>query len=157
MTEASGRQSRQEEVRTERRRRDDATLDGSQALKLSVPPEIQARLTEQGREWRWANDDGNRIYRLTKLDDWDVVEGVEPQPVIIDKVKGTTCKAILLSKPTQFIREDRAKKDAARRETEKAMLEGRVPNAGPGPVSRPDNLYVPPGNKIERGNQVISP
>lgn len=155
MTEASGRKERQEEMRIVRRRRDDATLDGSQALKLAVPSEIQKKLTEQGREWRWANDVGNRIHRLTVLDDWDKVEGIEPREVVIDKKDGVTCKAILLSKPAEFIREDRAKKDAGRRETEQAMLEGRVPNAGPMPASRPDNVYVPSGNKIERGNQVI--
>lgn len=157
MTEARERQGRLEEVRTERRRRDDATLDGSQALKLAVPIEIQTKLTEQGREWRWANDDGNRIHRLTVLDDWDKVEGVEPREVLLDKAKGITCKAYLLSKPKDFTDEDRRKKDAVRRGTEKAMLEGAVPNAGDVPATRPDNLYVDKANKIERGNQIISP
>lgn len=155
MTGERERQGRLEEVRQERRRRDDATLDGGQALKMAVPPEVERQLTEQGRQWRWANDDGNRIHRLTVLDDWDVVEGVPPRPVIIDRAKGTVVNAILLSKPKDFIREDRAKKDVMRRDTERAMLEGRVPNTGPVPASRPDNVYVPSGNKIERGNQII--
>ncbi len=155
MTDNRGRQGRQEEVRTERRRRDDATLDGSQALKLAVPREIQEKLTAQGREWRWANDDGNRIQRLTVDDDWDKVDEVEPREVIIDRGKGITCKAYLLSKPKAFSDEDRQKKDFGRRATEKAMLEGAVPNAATGQSSRPDNVYVPSGNKIERGNQVI--
>lgn len=155
MTNAGERGSRKEEVRQERRRRDDATIDGSQALKLAVPPEIERKLTEQGRTWRWANDVGNRMELLTKFDDWDRVEGVEPREVVIDKAKGETAKAYLLSKPKDFMEEDRRKKDAKRRETEQAMLEGHVPNAGTNPASRPDNVYVPPGNKIERGNQII--
>jgi hypothetical protein len=155
MSEARGRDSRQEELRTERRRRDDATIDGGQALKLAVPLDIQAKLTEQGREWRWANDDGNRIHRLTVLDDWDKVEGVTPVEVVVDRAKGLTAKAYLLSKPKEFIAEDRHKRDAARMSTEQAMVEGKVPNAGDQPASRPDNVYVPPGNKIERGNQII--
>ena len=155
MTNPEGRVSRKEEVRTERRRRDDATIDGSQALNLAVSPEIQRKLTAQGRTWRWVNDVGTRIKQLTEDDDWDRVEGVEPREVVIDKAKGATVKTYLLSKPVEFIREDRAKRDAARRETEKAMLEGQVPNAGTAPASRPDNVYVPPGNKIERGNQII--
>lgn len=159
MTEASGRQSRQEEVRTERRRRDDATLDAGQALKMAIPQEIERKLTEQGRQWRWANDEGNRIHRLTVLDDWDKVEGVDPREVIISRKGGViqTAKAFLLSKPNDFIDEDRRKKDATRSATETALLGGNVPNAGTAPASRPDNVYVPSGNKIERANQVISP
>lgn len=155
MNEPRGRTERREEVRQERRRRDDATIDGSQALKLAVPPEVQRKLTEQGRTWRWANDDGNRIQRLTQFDDWDKVEGVEPRTVVIDKAKGTTCQAFLLSKRKDFVEDDRRKADARRREAEDAMLKGAVPNAGPNPATRPDNIYVPDGNKIERGNQVI--
>lgn len=156
MTETSGRQTRREEVRTERRRRDDATLDGSQALKLAVPPEIERKLTEQGRVWRWANDEGNRIYRLTELDDWDKVEGVEPRDVVIDKTKGQTVKAYLLSKPQAFMDEDRHKKEVIRREAEKATMEGIVPGMPGGqPGPRPANTYADKANKIERGNQII--
>lgn len=155
MTGEAGRASRREEVRHERRRRDDATLDGSQALKLAVPPEIERQLTEQGRTWRWANDVGSRIHQLTKLDDWDPVEGVEPREVVIDKAKGTTCKAILLSKPKDFIEDDRRKSDRIRRAKEEAAMRGEVPDAGVGSASRPANIYADKANKIERGNQII--
>lgn len=155
MTDERGRVDRQEAERTERRRRDDATIDGGQALKLGVPPEVAERLTAQGRTWRWANDVGDRITHLTKRDDWDKVEGVPARTVVIDKAKGTTCKAYLLSKPKDFMDQDRRKKDAGRREVERAMLRGQVSGAGGTPVPRPDNIYVPDGNKIERGNQII--
>lgn len=157
MTEQSGRTARQDEVRQERRRRDDTTLDAGQAMKLAIPPEIATRLAEQGREARWANDTGNRIHRLTVLDDWDKVEGVEPQPVVIDRAKGITAQAILLSKPKDFIDEDRRKKDATRRAMEDGMLSGAVPNAGSGDTpatALPENFYADKANKIERANQI---
>jgi hypothetical protein len=158
MTEASGRIARQDEVRQERRRRDDTTLDAGQALKLAIPPEIEAKLAEQGRTPRWANDVGNRIHRLTVLDDWDKVEGVEPQPVIVDRDKGTTATAILFSKPKEFLSDDARKKDAVRRQMEDGMLKGSVPNAGSGDspaTALPDNFYADKANKIERANQLL--
>lgn len=158
MADASGRPARQDEVRQERRRRDDTTLDAGQALKLAIPPEIEKKLAEQGREVRWANDVGNRIHRLTVLDDWDKVEGVEPQPVVVDRDKGTTVKAHLLSKPKAFVDEDRRKKDAVRRSMEDGMLKGNVPNAGNGETpatSLPETFYADKANKIERANQLI--
>lgn len=157
MTEVSGRTARQDEVRQQRRRRDDTTLDAGQALKLAVPPEIEAKLAEQGREARWANDVGNRIHRLTVLDDWDKVDGVDPHPVVINSDKGTTANAILLSKPKEFVEEDRRKKDAARRSMEDGMLKGTVPNAGSGDTpatALPENFYADKANKIERANQI---
>lgn len=158
MTEPSGRTARQEEVRQERRRRNDTTLDAGQALKLAIPPEIEAKLAEQGRTARWANNVGNRIHRLTVLDDWDKVEGVDPQPVVVDRAKGTIADAILLSKPKEFMDEDRRKKDAVRRQMEDGMLKGAVPNAGNGETpatTLPENFYADKANKIERANQLL--
>lgn len=158
MTETSGRTARQDEVRQQRRRRDDTTLDAGQALKLAIPPGIAAKLAEQGREARWANDVGNRIERLTVFDDWDVVEGVEPRAVVTNSDKGTTAKAILLSKPKEFIDEDRRKKDAGRRAMEDGMLKGAVPNSGSGntpATALPDTFYADKANKIERANQLL--
>jgi hypothetical protein len=155
MTEQSGRQSRQDEVRQERRRRDDTTLDGGQALKLAIPPAIQKELAAQGRTARWVNDVGSRMHDLTVNDDWDKVAGVEPRDVVIDKSKGTTVKAHLVSKPNDFIAEDRAKKDERRRQQEDGMLKGTV---GGKPLA--ENQYLPtdvpggrPINRIERSNQ----
>jgi hypothetical protein len=157
MTEASGRTARQDEVRQERRRRNDDTLDAGQALKLAIPPEVQQKLAEQGREARWANDVGNRIHRLTVLDDWDKVEGVAPQPVVINGDKGTTANAILLSKPKEFIEEDRRKKESGRRAMEEGLLKGAVPNGNSDvpSTSLPDNFYADKANKIGRANQLI--
>jgi hypothetical protein len=151
MTEERGRQSRQDEVRQERRRRDDTTLDGGQAHKLAIPADIKARLAAQGRTARWINDVGSRVEDLTVRDDWDVVEGVEPREVVIDRKAGTTAKTILVSKPNAFIAQDAAKREAGRRERETAMLKGEVP----GNPTPPTGTYADTANKIERGNQIL--
>lgn len=157
MTIKPERTARQDEVRQQRRRRDDTTLDAGQALKLAIPPEIEAKLTEQGRTARWVNDVGNRMHRLTVLDDWDKVEGVDPMPVVINSDKGTTANAVLISKPNDFISDDRRKKDASRRAMEDGMLKGAVPNTGGDTpaTALPDNFYADKANKIERANQLI--
>jgi hypothetical protein len=151
MTTESGRTARQDEVRHERRRRNDDTLDAGQARKLAIPAHIEAQLAAQGRTGRWVNDVGSSIEDRTVRDDWDKVEGVEPRTVVIDR-KGTTAQTILLSKPKAFIAEDRAKKEAARRERERAMEKGQVPGAQPLPS---DTFYADKANKIERGNQIL--
>lgn len=158
MTDTRGRAGRQDEVRQERRRRNDETLDAGQAMNLAIPQHIKDRLAEQGREVRWANDVGNRIHRLTVLDDWDKVEGVDPQPVVTNTKKGTVANAVLLSKPKAFIDEDRRKKDAVRRQMEEGLLKGAVPSAGNPDVAAtplPDTFYADKANKIGRANQLI--
>jgi hypothetical protein len=150
MTDTRGRQTRQEEVRTERRRRNDASLDGRQALKLAIPKAVEEQLTAQGRTPRWVNDVGSRMHDLTVNDDWDKVEGVEPRDVVIDRKTGTTTKAYLLSKRSDFIAEDRKVKDANRRHQEDGMLKGVIPGATPAP-----NTYADKSNNFGRGNQII--
>ena len=148
-TETRGRTARQDEVRQERRRRDDTTIDAGQAKKLAIPLDIESELAAQGRSARWVNDVGSRVHDLTVRDDWDRVEGVEPRTVVIDRKTGETAKAILVSKPQAFIAEDAAKRDVARRETETAMLKARVPGA----TTTPDGMYADKANKIDRGTQ----
>ncbi len=147
MTELRTREDRKTEETTQRRRRSDTTIDGGQRLKLAVPPEVAARLKSEGRTPRWVNDEGNRIHNLTKLDDYDRVDGVEP--VVVGTTKdGHPIKSYLHSKPEAFIREDQQKLDSTRRETETAMLTGRVPGD---PTAGDDSFYADPANKIRRG------
>jgi hypothetical protein len=142
---------RQDEVRRERRRRDDTTIDAGQARKLAIPPHIEKQLAAQGRSARWINDVGSRVQDLTVRDDWDIVEGVEPREVVTNVKEGTTAKAILISKPDVFIAEDRAKKDATRRAQEDALLNAKIPGA----ADAPDGMYADKANKIARGNQIL--
>lgn len=153
MTEDRTRQGRIAEVGAQRRRRSDDTIDGSQALRMRIPREVEAKLQAEGRTARWVNDVGSRMHDMTVRDDWDKVEGVEPRTVKVDIKTGETVKAILLSKRDDFIVEDRLKKDAVRRNTEQAMLTGRDPMTNQSTLE-PDR-YADPANKIERDNRIL--
>lgn len=149
MTDVRERADRKTEEAAQRRRRSDTTIDGSQRLKLAIPEEVAARLKAEGRSPRWINDEGNRIHNLTKLDDYDRVDGVEPVTVGSTK-EGKPIKAYLHSKPTEFIREDREKADAKRREFEEALARGKNPNPND-PIAGDDSFYADEANSIRRG------
>jgi hypothetical protein len=148
MTEDRTRADRTTQEAAQRRRRSDTTIDGSQRLKLAIPPEVQARLKAEGRTPYWANDEGNRIEQLTVHDDYDKVEGVEPVTVVVNQKTGETCRTHLLSKPTRFVEDDRKKVEAVRRETEAALLRGKNPND---PIAGDDSFYADEANSIRRG------
>lgn len=150
MTNNNMRPERAETVRQERRRRDDTNIDGGQKLKLAIPPEVKARLDREGLTPRWVNDVGNRMEQLTKHDDYDRVEGVEPVSVVIDGPKGTTCKAYLLAKPAEFIVEDREKRDVARRKTEQAMFDKDE-------IAKDPSRYLAEGSKLARRVEASPP
>lgn len=151
MTETlSLRTERKAEVAQQRRRRDDATIDGGQRMKLAIPPEVEARLKAEGRTPRWAVDTGNRIHQLTVQDDYDKVDGVDPVPTIINRKTGEVANQILLSKPTSFIEEDRVKREAPRQEMERALLRGKNPED---PIAASDSFYAVEGNKISHGGR----
>lgn len=147
MAEARERTDRITEEAAQRRRRNDTTIDGSQRLKLAIPEEVAQRLKAEGREPRWVNDEGNRMHQLTKLDDYDRVDGVEARVVGTTK-EGKPIKAYLCSKPKAFIEEDRAKADAPRVEFEKALERGKNPND---PIAGDASFYADEANSIRRG------
>lgn len=148
----SVRTERKDEVRQERRRRNDANIDGSQRLKLAIPPDVAARLKAEGRTPRWVNDEGNRIVQLTKYDDYDPVDGVEPVYVGTTK-DGKPIKAHLHSKPTDFIREDAQAKDKPRREMEQALLRGRVPGDQHSHDDKYSSGYLDEASNISHGGR----
>jgi hypothetical protein len=152
-----GRPRRAEETAQRRRRRSDEGL--APARKLEIPPDVAKRLEAEGRNPRWVNDEGNRMYRLTQLDDYDKVEGVEPVPVGVAP-DGKPILAHLLSKPIEFIAEDRAKAEQRRAATEEALFthpdaaeqagKGRNPN--PATAER----YLDKSTNVRRGgNQIL--
>ena len=157
MSDNRARQGRTEAVAQERRRRDDTLVN--QAQRLPIPPEVTKRLQAEGRTPRWTNDEGNRIHQLTKLDDYDIVPDVSPVPVGTDK-SGQPIMAHLLSKPTAFIEEDRAKAEDRRKSVERGLVRGQVPNA-PGQEAAPvrgaggAEIYVDTATSIGRGNQLL--
>ena len=157
MSDARTRTERSEAVKAERRRRNDTTIDGSQRLKLAIPLEVEARLKAEGRVPRWINDQGNRLVNLTKYDDYDPVEGVEPVHVGWDKESNKPIKAILHSKPAAFIEEDRRKADEPRRELERALVRGKVPGDTHGHDERYSSGYVDEATKIHHGGGLGPP
>jgi hypothetical protein len=149
MTEDRTRADRTTEEATQRRRRDNNTIDGSQRLKLAIPPEVEARLKAEGKEPRWINDEGNRLHNLTVLDDYDRVDGIEPRVVGKDEA-GQPIKAYLCAKPAAFVAADREAADAPRRELEKALVRGKNPDD---PIAGDDSFYADPANKISHGGR----
>lgn len=149
MTEVRTRADRTTEEAAQRRRRDDTTLDGAQRLKLAIPEDVTKRLQDEGREPRWVNDEGNRMHNLTRLDDYDRVDGV-PARVVGTTKEGKPIKAYLCSKPKAFIEEDRVKADAPRVEFEKALARGKPPND---PIAGNDSFYADEANSISRGGR----
>jgi hypothetical protein len=139
-----------------RRRRSDEGL--SAAKRLPIPPEIEAKLKAENLHPRWVNDEGNRMYQLTELDDYNKVEGVDPVPVGTG-VDGKPILAHLLAKPIEFMREDQDRAEAKRKLTEDALF--RSPDAadGAGAGSNPNpataQRYVSKDSKIGRANQVL--
>jgi hypothetical protein len=152
MTDMRTRTERKDEVRQERRRRNDTNIDGGQRLKLAIPPEVAARLKAEGRSPRWVNDDGNRLVQLTKYDDYDRVDGVDPVPVGTSK-EGKPIMAYLHSKPTTFIDEDRRKADAPRREMEDALLRGKVPGDPHSHDGKYSQGYVDEASSLTHGGR----
>lgn len=159
MTEGTrqGRTPRSQEVKAQRRRRDDANFQASQ--RMAIPEDVKAKAEAEGKTLRWVNDDGNRMHQLTVLDDYDKVEGVDPVPVGTDK-SGKPIMAHLCAKPTEFIAEDQAKRDERRKGIERSMVKGHVPT-GPGGETAPlagahgATTYVDGATSIGRGNQII--
>lgn len=147
MTDARMREDRRTEEATQRRRRDNATIDGNQRMKLAIPPEVAQRLKDEGRTPRWAVKDSARMLQLTKQDDYDPVPGVKPVPTR-SLADGSRVEMILLSKPSAFIREDRIAADKVRRGTEKAMLSGKIPND---PNAGDERFYADEANSISHG------
>jgi sarcosine oxidase gamma subunit len=159
MTEATQRQGRKAQTAQRRRRRDDTSFGAP--LKLAVPPEIAAKMAKEGRSVRWVNDTGNRMHRLTKLDDWDKVAGVDPVAV----GTGEDSKPILAhlcSKPDAFIEEDRQKAEKRRRTVEAGMIKGKtLVKTDEGEILAPiqghkgAEIYVDKATSIGRGNQIL--
>ncbi len=147
MSEDRQRADRKTEERTERRRRNDSTIDGSRRLKLAIPDDVAKRLEAEGKEPRWVNDDN--IHERTVNDDYDRVDGVEARVVGRTK-EGVPIKAHLHAKRKDFIADDRAKAEAARRETETALTRGKNPTD---PIAGDDSFYADAANSIGRGRR----
>lgn len=146
----SARESRADTVRRERRFRGDTSETAD--LKLSVP----THLKKPGHTYRWVNDTlGGRIAAM-HAKDWDVVSSDaipgqgEGSPVARNVEGSTPLRAVLMEKPEDWYLEDRARKEAPRKEMEATMMRGALPSKD---GLQPNESYVPAGhvNRIERG------
>jgi hypothetical protein len=139
--------TRADEVKQERRRRQDSgPLVG---LKLAVPEELK----EPGYEYHWFNDKdgGGRLYDKTKLDDWDIVqtkaiegtgEGVPVSRIVGKQDNGQPMKAYLCRKPKEYYRADQQERQARIKEQEDSIKRGVV--ADPKGL-KGESAYVPEG------------
>lgn len=139
------RVKRQEEVATERRRRDDGTLDRVHNRRLALPVEFQ---DDKDHTYRWVDDNEARIHQLTVKDDWDICtakgEGNVRMPVGRDK-DGKPQTQVLVRKKMAFHLDDQRKKEVARKAQEQGMLSA--------PIADPNNpaaakTYVRPDSAI---------
>ena len=121
--------TRSEKTKTERRRRNPDGLQGKRR-RLAVN---EAALDRENFEYRWVNDDGNRIHTLTVEDDWDVVTqtattdshamGAGNQKRVGTGEQGVPVNAILLQKPKRYYDEDDAQKQRRIDASEQALKE----------------------------------
>lgn len=149
-------ENRKEETRNERRRRDTKTLNNVSQKKLDVF--IPGQLNTNDFEYHWANDVGNRITSLTKLDDWDIVTPTEVEDfnanmfdqsesgriqklVGVDK-GGNPIHSVLLRKPKNYALEDAEAMVKERRAQTDQRMRGEVVEG----VSDTKGMYVTPNN-----------
>lgn len=134
--------ARAEEMRRERRRRDDGDLDRMGRLALTIPPEVQERLDREGKTARWVRDDPNRQVSMHR-NDWDVTPDVEAVPADRDG-EG---KLVLMEKYRDWYADDQRQKSELLDEREQALTRSEGENRKAG-----DGLVVPKGqtNRISR-------
>lgn len=139
-----GRPKRSDEVKAERRRRED--LGPGRHMKLTVRGK-----KDPNYEYRWINNNPGRVHQLTQEDDWDVVTDAEADnrnvgvgtaaERVVDK--GTGDKAILVRKRKEYYDQDKAKEAELLERAEASMRAGIAPD--PNGLKRSDNMYVPEG------------
>jgi hypothetical protein len=142
------------QVETKQRRRRREGLGADRNLKLHVPEGLK----DKNFVYRWVNDQPGRVRQLTVEDDWDVVQGMDPDPTkttaegtVVKRTvdKGSGHEAVLLRKPREFYEDDKAQ--------EQKLLDARDETMRKGALNTPDGLtgpesYVPGGrNQIARG------
>lgn len=127
---------RAEEMRRERRRRDDGDLDRMARQKLAVPREIEERLKAEGKVWRWFLDEPGRQIDAHN-DDWDVVEGVKP----VSAGQSEETRLVLMSKFKDWHQADISHDETLLEDRERAVEAAR------------DEETVKPGIVIPHGQR----
>lgn len=153
VTQASGRETRADTIRRERRFRADTSE--AAGYQLAIPAEHK----KPGYVQRWVNDRANgRVQQFTDRD-WDVVknpaidgsgEGTPVSRVVGTTENGQPLRAYLMEKPDDWHQEDQARKNRPRIETEETMKRGSLPSNR----AEPGTEYVPQGhvNRISQSS-----
>lgn len=132
------------EARRERRLRNPGDLDRMAEMKLAIPPEVQERLTREGKTARWVLDKPNRLARLHRQD-WDVTPGVAPIPDA-----GDGLNLVLHEKYQDWFDDDQKAKGAVLDETDKAIARGQIDGSGNATPQDDFNRELAKGNRIGR-------
>lgn len=141
------RELRAETVRRERRFRADTSE--AAGYQLGVPAEQR----KPEHEYRWVNDKANGRIQALEGRDWDVVknaaidgtgEGTPVNRVVGTSENGQPLRAYLMEKPADWHKEDQARKNAPRIETEETMKRGPLPQKD---GFEPGIAYVPQGHR----------
>jgi hypothetical protein len=141
MTEDRTRADRMDEELERRRARLEGSIDGAKNLKLAIPAAVQAELDAAGRSARWVKADPTRQYQVTQQNDYAPVDGVEP--ISTRDLSGAPIKLMLMSKRKDFIADDEAQRETARKAKETAAIEAA--DAAPG-------FYADAANSLKRGS-----
>lgn len=153
-------ENRNAQIKTERRRRNGDHLSGRR-VRLFVD---ENQLDREKYEYRWINDTGNRVYDLTKQDDWELVTDrdglVRPQDGTAQGAEVSTLggigpkgaeRMVLVRKPKAYHDNDARKKSDAIDDVEASMRTGRVPGAGVEAGYTPSADGRTPSTRIGRG------
>lgn len=135
------------ETRRDRRRRADGDLDRMGRMALSIPPEVQDRLTREGKTARWVRDNPNRQAAM-QANDWDVTPGVDP----VSEDREGSGKLVLMEKFQDWWEDDQRAKAKVLDEREAALERGAKISADDRRQS--ETSYVPEGNRFSRQSGV---
>lgn len=143
-----GRRPTQAEPRRERRRREGETE--TLGMKLPVPDWVHEKYPSSQFEYYWFTGTPARLHQAHK-NDWDRVEGEGTEiPGALDP-EGKPVPHVLCVKYKDWYEQDRAPREAARREQEEQMRKGSVAGRGDdasGEVLSSDVSYASPNNRL---------
>lgn len=135
---------RSAEMRRERRLRNPGDLDRMAELKLAIPPEVEERLTREGKTARWVLDKPNRLAKLNR-EDWDRTPGVDPIP---DANDGHSL--VLHEKYQDWFDSDHKAKAAYLDQMDKAVARGEIDGSGNSLEQNELNQELARSNRISR-------
>lgn len=143
--------ARTDAIQSERRRRDNGSLDRLLNLRLAIPPEFKG---DTEHEYRWINDENGRVHNLTVEDDWNICVRSDPEASDADKIRrqvgtkknGEPLYAYLVRKRKDWYDEDKRARSKANNEREDALL-SRPETDDPQAAA---TMYVAPGSSIKR-------